>query len=115
MGWTDFFRRKNREVGIDFLIGEDGFKCMSENGSISYIEWDSLVWVKIITTEKANVQEEDLYWAMADKDNEYIIPNCKDVHSIFPRLAGKLSGFDSDVMQEAMASNGEKQYTCWKK
>ena len=52
---------------------------------------------------------------MADKDHEYIIPNCKDVYSVFPRLAGKLAGFDSDIMQEAMASNGEKQYTCWKK
>ncbi len=115
MGWTDFFRRKRIAEGIGYLISEDGFKCMTEDGAISYIEWHDLVWVKIFTTGEETVRGEDLYGSFANDQSEYMIPNCKDVHNIFPRLAGKLSGFDCDMMQEAMASVREKQYTCWKK
>lgn len=115
MAWTNLFRRKHREIGVDYLVSEDGFQCLAEDGIISSVEWDDLVWVKIFTTDNQDEQDEDLYWSLADTEREYIIPNCKDLHNVFPRLAGKLSGFDSDIMQEAMASSGEKQYTCWKK
>ncbi len=115
MGWTDWFKRRQREIGMDYHISEDGFRCLSDDGTITAVKWEELIWVKIITTPKSHPQEEDLYWAFADKEHEYIVPNCKDVNSKLPHLADKLPGFRCDIMMEAMASQGENEYVCWKK
>lgn len=116
MGWTDWFRKREREIGMDYRITDDGFKCLSDDGRIVSIVWKQLVRVKIITTEKDNPQDEDLYWAFMDSEREYIVPNCKDIYGILPHLHNKLPGFRQDVMLEAMAAScSPKEYVCWKR
>ena len=116
MGWTDWFRKRSREVAMDYRITDDGFKCLSDDGRIVSINWKDLVRVKIITTVKQHPKDEDLYWAFADDQHEYIVPNCKDVYGVLPHLHNKFPGFRQDVMLEAMAGEGTgKEYVCWKR
>ncbi len=115
MSWTDWFKLRKREIGMDYRITKDGFKCLSDNGCITSVNWDQLISVKIITTPKKHPQEEDLFWAFADKTREYIVPNCKDVYGFLPKLPEKLPGFRCDIMMEALASHGDREYVCWKK
>ncbi len=115
MAWTDWFKKREREVGMDYHISAEGFKCLSDDGCITSVDWCELIRVKIICTAKDHPQDEDLYWAFSDTEREYIVPNCKDIYGILPQLGEKLPGFRSDVMMEALASHGEKEYLCWKR
>jgi hypothetical protein len=95
-------------------ISEAEVSCTRPNGEFEKVDWNDLVSVEIITTDKGPFLP-DVFWVLHGSSTGCMIPQGATGETELLNRLQKLPGFQNYVLIKAMMSMENARFLCWQK
>ncbi len=100
-------------VGARVAIDDVGVRCELRDGHTESVRWDELLSCYAITTSGGPGDEDVFFVFEARNGKECLVPQAAAPDGFFDRV-GRLPGFDSAKLVEAMVSTSNAKFVLWR-
>lgn len=112
--FTSSLTRTQLEHAWVVTVSDTGVSCRRPSGLTEMVAWDDLRAV-LIETNDSGPWGADVFWILVGEQRGCVIPlGATGEAALLERLQA-LTGFDNNVVIQAMASTDNQRFLCWKK